>query len=57
MTELSELFYWFWTAMIFSSVAWYFLLLFYVGAKGGREIVRMARALAAKGQAGRAGEP
>lgn len=36
---------WFWTAMIFASIAWYAFLLFYIGAKGGREIVQMARAL------------
>jgi len=35
----------FWAAMIFGSIAWYFFLLFYVGAKGGREIVRMAKDL------------
>ena len=35
----------FWTVMIFGSIAWYFFLLFYVGAKGGREIFRMAKSL------------
>ncbi len=35
----------FWTAMIFSSIAWYAYLLFHVGYKGGCDIVRMARAL------------
>mgnify|MGYP000918381441 FL=1 len=39
-------FVWFWTAMIFASIGWYAFLLFYVGGKGGREIVQMARALA-----------
>lgn len=39
---------WFWTAMIFASMAWYFLLLFWVGIKGGWEILRMTRALSAK---------
>jgi len=31
--------------MIFASIAWYAILLFYVGIKGGYEIVRMARRL------------
>ena len=38
-------FVWFWTAMIFLSIAWYAVLLFYVGVRGGREILRMTRAL------------
>lgn len=41
-------FLWFWTAMIFGSIAWYFFLLFYVGFKGGFEIIAMTRSLAAK---------
>ena len=36
---------WFWTAIIFLSIAWYAMLLFYVGAKGGREIFQMTRDL------------
>jgi hypothetical protein len=35
----------FWTVMIFVSIAWYGFLLFYVGIKGGRDIVQMTRAL------------
>jgi hypothetical protein len=31
--------------MIFASIAWYAILLFIVGIKGGYEIVRMARSL------------
>jgi hypothetical protein len=46
---IDNLFQWFWAAMIFGSIAWYALLLFYVGIKGGFEIVRMATAL--KGRA------
>ena len=42
---MTTLLIWFWTAMIFLSIAWYFLLLFYVGFKGGVEIFRMARIL------------
>ena len=45
---MSTFFEWFWTAMIFLSIAWYFLLLFYVGYKGGVEIFRMARPLSAR---------
>lgn len=38
----------FWAVMIFASIAWYFFLLFYVGAKGGWEILRMSRRLEGK---------
>jgi|GEM_PF-2547935 hypothetical protein len=31
----------FWAVMVFASIAWYFFLLFYVGIRGGREILRM----------------
>jgi hypothetical protein len=34
-----------WSLLIFSSIFWYFLLMFYVGAKGGKELVRMTQAL------------
>ncbi len=36
---------WFWTAMIFGSIAWYGSLLFLVGYKGGREVIQMAQNL------------
>lgn len=36
---------WFWALMIFASIGWYAILLFYVGIKGGYEIFRMARSL------------
>ena len=42
---MKDLFLWFWTAMIFLSIAWYAILIFYVGIKGGYEILRMTRAL------------
>ena len=42
---MSEFYAWFWAAMIFLSVAWYAVLLFYVGFRGGREIVEMADSL------------
>ena len=35
-----------WTVLIFTSIFWYGFLLFYVGAKGGREIKTMTRSLA-----------
>jgi len=35
----------FWTAMLWGSVAWYSYLLFHVGWRGGRDIIRMARSL------------
>jgi hypothetical protein len=34
---------WFWTAMIFTSIAWYGFLVFFIGAKGGKEIRDMIR--------------
>jgi hypothetical protein len=34
--------------MILSSIAWYAILLFYVGVKGGREILQMTRLLSAR---------
>ena len=38
-----DLFLLFWSVMIFASIAWYGFLLFYVGLKGGREIIVMTR--------------
>jgi len=42
---IDHLFLIFWTLMIFLSVAWYGFLLFYVGFKGGREILELTRTL------------
>ncbi len=42
---MQDPFRWFWTAMIWGSIAWYSYLLFHVGWRGGRDIVRMARSL------------
>ena len=39
---MSNVFAWFWTAIVFLSIVWYAALLFYVGVKGGREIGEMA---------------
>jgi hypothetical protein len=47
---MRDVFYWFWTVMIFSSIAWYFFLLFYVGVKGGWEVVRLTEALSNQGK-------
>ena len=38
----------FWTVLIFASIFWYGFLVFYVGAKAGREIREMTRALTRK---------
>jgi hypothetical protein len=35
----------FWVAMILLSIAWYAIMLFYVGIKGGHEILQMIRNL------------
>ena len=45
---MSDLFVVFWTVMIFISIAWYAFLLFYVGAKGGKEIRAMIKALTSR---------
>ena len=41
---MNDLFLIFWSVMIFASIAWYGFLLFYVGFKGGREIIAMTNA-------------
>ena len=38
---MSSLYVWFWSAMILASIAWYAILLFYLGIKGAIEIQRM----------------
>lgn len=38
----------FWTVMIFSSIAWYGFLVFYIGAKGGKEINELTKTLGAQ---------
>jgi hypothetical protein len=42
---MNDFYIWFWTVMIFTSIAWYAFLLFSVGGKGGFEIARMIRSL------------
>lgn len=41
----------FWAVLIFSSIAWYGFLVFYVGWKAGREIQVMTRTLGAAAEA------
>ena len=40
-----KIFILFWAVMIFASIAWYGFLIFYIGIKGGLEILRMTRTL------------
>jgi hypothetical protein len=47
---MNTFFIWFWTAMMFASIAWYTILLFYLGIKGGVEIGQMTRALTKRHQ-------
>lgn len=42
---MTSLFVLFWTFIVFSSIAWYGFLLFYVGFKGGRELIALTRQL------------
>lgn len=45
---VADPFAWFWMLMILASVLWYSVLLGWLGVRGGREIVRMARVLASR---------
>jgi hypothetical protein len=38
----------FWTVLIFASIAWYGFLVFYIGAKAGREIKELTKTLEKK---------
>ena len=42
---MKDIFIWFWTLIIFLSITWYGVFLFYVGIKGGYEIIQMTRDL------------
>ena len=46
---MNTLFVGFWAVLIFASIGWYGFLLFYVGAKGGREIRQMTKNLRQRG--------
>jgi hypothetical protein len=41
---------WFWMCLILASILWYAFLLFYVGIKGGREIISLRRNLSQRPQ-------
>ena len=45
---MTQLWIAFWTVAIFSSIAWYGFLLFYIGIKAWQEIVQLARTLEAR---------
>lgn len=45
---MNDFFLYFWAVLIFGSIAWYGFLVFYVGAKAGREIRDMTTALSAR---------
>ena len=45
---MNTLLIWFWAVMIFASISWYGILVFYVGIKAGREIAAMTRRLQAR---------
>ena len=42
---MNTFYIWFWSAMILGSIAWYAILLFYLGVKGAIEIERMKAVL------------
>jgi hypothetical protein len=42
---MNDIFIWFWTILIFVSIAWYGFLVFYIGAKGGGELRTMMKTL------------
>lgn len=46
-----KVFIFLWAVLIFSSIAWYAFLLFYIGYKGGKEIGAMAKELSKRNSA------
>ena len=46
---MTDLFMIFWMLMVFTSIAWYGFLLFYIGARGGKELREMTRFLGKRG--------
>lgn len=46
---MTNLFMVFWIAMVFTSIVWYGFLLFYIGAKGWKELREMTKFLGARG--------
>lgn len=57
MTLFTFVFMILWTVLVFGSIAWYAFLLFYVGAKGGREIRQMTKRLSERGRPDGGGSP
>ncbi len=47
---MDTLFSYFWTLLVFASIAWYVFLLVYVGIKGGIEILHMTRRMSDRPQ-------
>jgi hypothetical protein len=45
---MNDIWIWFWTVMIFTSIAWYGFLVFYIGFKGGRELKIMTKELGSR---------
>ena len=54
---MDDVFKWFWTVMVFASIAWYAYLLFHVGIRGGWDIYRMMDALSGPSDKSETGEP
>jgi hypothetical protein len=48
---MNEVWIMIWTILILTSIAWYALLLFLIGARGAREIRDMTRSLATRNEA------
>jgi hypothetical protein len=46
---MTNLFVIFWMVMVFTSIAWYGFLLFYIGTRGGKELSEMTRTLGKRG--------
>lgn len=47
---MTQLFIVFWTVIVFASIAWYGILLLYIGGKGMSEIREMTRKLSERGR-------
>jgi hypothetical protein len=48
---------WFWMGLILASIFWYAFLLFYVGIKGGTEIISLGRNLSQRPESKDGPEP
>ena len=47
---MNNAYIWIWTVTIFLSISWYAAMLFYVGVKGGHEILEMTKNLSKMGE-------